>query len=84
MNESPKIDCVSFFLSLAASAQVHLGVIADPATGKKEKQLPLAKQTIDLLELLEGKTKGNLTSEEERVLGQLLANLRMLYVEGSK
>lgn len=75
------IDFLTFILSLASSAQVHLGLISNPVTGKPEKSLDLAKQTIDILGILQEKTKGNLTKEEERLLESILYDLRMKYVE---
>jgi len=80
----PEIDFPTFVLSLATSAQVHLGVIANPATGKQESDLPLAKQTIDILGVMQEKTKGNLSDEESRLLEHLLYDLRMMYVEKNK
>lgn len=80
----PEIDFPTFILSLATSAQVHLGAVPNPATGKQERDLNLAKQTIDILGLLQDKTKGNLSSEEERLLQHLLYDLRMTYVELDK
>lgn len=80
----PAVDFSTFVLSLAHSALVHLGVAPDPATGKEHPpSLPLARQTIDLVSLLADKTKGNLTGEEERLLEQLLYDLRLRYVEVS-
>jgi len=55
--------------------------VEDPFTQKKEKHLPLAKQTIDLIGMLKEKTKGNLTSEEEKFIDQVLFDLRMRYVK---
>lgn len=77
----PPIDFLTFVLSLASSAQVHLGLIPNPVTGKPEKSLDLAKQTIDILGVLQEKTKGNLTKDEERLLEGVLYDLRMKYVE---
>ncbi len=77
----PKIDFSTFVLSINSSALVQLGLIEDPASGQKTKNLPLAKQTIDLLAMLEEKTKGNLTSDEENILKNVLYELRMLYVK---
>jgi hypothetical protein len=77
----PKIDFSTFVLSINSSALVQLGLIEDPAGGGKTKNLALAKQTIDLLALLEEKTRGNLTSDEENILKNILYELRMLYVE---
>jgi hypothetical protein len=59
---------------------VHLGDAPDPE-GKRSVNLPLARQTIDLLSLLQEKTKGNLNGPEERILGQALYDLRLRYVE---
>ena len=80
----PKIDFPTFVLSINSSALVQLGLIEDPANGQKAKNLPLAKQTIDLLAMLEEKTKGNLTSDEENILKNILYELRMLYVKEKK
>lgn len=76
----PVIDFSTFIFSLNSSALVHLGAIEDPATGKKNKNLPIAKQTIDIIGMLENKTHGNLTNEEKNLLKDILYNLRMLYV----
>jgi hypothetical protein len=78
------IDFATFLLSLSHSALTHLGDAPHPEDGKIQQNLPLAKQTIDLLGLLESRTKGNLTGDEERLLTQILFDLRMLYVERSK
>lgn len=77
----PKIDFSTFVLSINSSALVQLGLIDDPANGKKVKNLPMAKQTIDILGMLEEKTRGNLTSDEENILKNILYELRMLYVK---
>jgi Domain of unknown function (DUF1844) len=77
----PKIDFSTFVLSINSSALVQLGLIEDPASGQKIKNLPLAKQTVDLLAMLEEKTRGNLTSDEENILKSILYELRMLYVK---
>lgn len=77
----PKIDFATFVLSINSSALVQLGLIADPGSGEKTKNLPLAKQTIDILAMLEEKTRGNLTSDEENILKNILYELRMLYVK---
>lgn len=76
----PKINFQTFVLSLNSSILVQLGIIEDPMTGVKEKNLPLAKQTIDILGILEEKTKGNLDKDEEMMLKNILYDLRMMYV----
>lgn len=80
----PKIDFATFVLSINSSVLVQLGLLEDPGTGKKEKNLPMAKQTIDMLTMLEEKTRGNLTSDEENILRNILYELRMLYVKEKK
>lgn len=79
----PKIDFSTFVLSMNSSVLVQLGLIDDPASGRKTKNLPLAKQTIDMLAMLEEKTKGNLTDDEEKILTNILYELRMLYVKAT-
>ena len=77
----PKIDFATFVISLNSSALVQLGVLADPTTGEKSKDLALAKQTIDILGMLEEKTKGNLNADEFHMLKSILYDLRILYVK---
>jgi hypothetical protein len=77
----PKINFATFIFSLNSSVLVQLGLIDDPATGKKTRNLPLAKQTIDILGMLEEKTQGNLTKDEETMLKNILYDLRMIYVK---
>jgi hypothetical protein len=78
------LDFHTFLFSLASSAMIHLGDLPHPEGGTTERNLPQAKQTIDLMALLEEKTKGNLTAEEARFLGGALRDLRLRYVEASK
>jgi hypothetical protein len=80
----PHIDFATFVLSLSHSALMHLGEAPNPETGAVQQNLVLARQTIDLVAMLEEKTKGNLTGDEERLIGQILFDLRMRYVELSK
>ena len=77
----PEINFPTFIFSLNSSALVNLGVIEDPATNKKEKNLPMAKQTIDILGMMEEKTRGNLSDDEANMLKTMLYELRMLYVK---
>lgn len=77
----PKINFATFIFSLNSSVLVQLGLMDDPATGKKTKNLLLAKQTIDILGMLEEKTRGNLTKDEETMLKNILYDLRMIYVK---
>ena len=80
----PEIDFSSFIFSLSTSALLHLGEVPDPTTQKREKNLPLAKQTIDILGMLKEKTKGNLTPEEEKLIENILTDLRWRYVREVK
>ena len=77
----PEINFPTFIASLNASALVHLGVIEDPVSGKAEKSLAMAKQTIDILSMLQQKTAGNLTPDEEAMLKGILYDLRIFYVK---
>jgi hypothetical protein len=70
----------SFLISLGTQAFMHLGDIPNPLTQQREKDLPAAKQMIDLLGILQTKTQGNLSADEERLLQQLLLDLRLRYV----
>lgn len=79
----PEINFTSFILSLGTSALIQLGEIEDPFTKKQSKDLPIAKQTIDLIGMLREKTKGNLTSEEGNFLDNALFDLRMRYVKAT-
>lgn len=76
----PPIDFNTFVISLSTSALVHLGAVAGPDGKPGPIQLPLARQTIDILGLLEQKTAGNLTGEEERLLHQVVYDLKMRYL----
>jgi hypothetical protein len=83
--ELPRPDFAALAISLGHSALYHLGLVPDPATGKQgSRDLALARQSIDTLEMLEGKTKGNLSADEARLLEDLLYDLRMRFVEASK
>lgn len=77
----PEINFITFLLSLNSSALVHLGQHPDPTSGATAKNLPVAKQTIDVIAMLEEKTRGNLTDEEKRLLTNVLYELRLLYVK---
>jgi hypothetical protein len=80
----PAIDFSTFVLSLSHSALVHLGDAPMPDGQVTERDLALARQTIDLLAILQDKTRNNLTGEEERLLDQALYDLRIRFVEISK
>jgi hypothetical protein len=79
----PEISFINLILSLSTSVLIQVGEIQDPMTQQAEKNLPLAKQTIDLISLLQQKTKGNLTPEEEKLMESVLYDLRMRYVKAT-
>ena len=79
-DQLPQIDFGLFVMSLASSVLVHLGEIDHPDSRERAANLPLAKQTIDILGMLREKTRGNLTQEESQLLDNLLYDLRMKYV----
>jgi Domain of unknown function (DUF1844) len=80
-DDLPGIDFSTLVLSLATSAMVHLGAIPESEGGAAQKNLPLAHQTIDTLELLQEKTRGNLTDDEAKLLQSVLYELRMSFVK---
>jgi hypothetical protein len=84
--KGPTLDFNALVLSLGSSAIVHLGEAPDPTTGQKREQpeFGMAQQSIDLLAMLQEKTRGNLTAEEARFLDNMLFDLRMLFVQVSK
>lgn len=81
---APPINFATFILSMASSAAYHMGGFQDEVSGKTSINLDLAKQSIDILAILEEKTKGNLTEEETSLLTHSLYDLRMKFVEVSK
>lgn len=70
----------SFIMSIASNAASSLGMMEHPVTGKREVDLELGKHWIDILGMLQKKTKGNLMPQEQQILEGLLADLRMQYV----
>lgn len=80
----PEINFSTFVISLSTQALMHLGEIANPLTGKVEPDRPVAKQMIDIIGMLREKTKGNLNSGEDRLIEDILFDLRMKYVEAVK
>ena len=83
--EGSEINFSAFVMLLARSAAVSFGDVPDPVSGATmEANLPAAQQMIDILSLLEAKTRGNLTAEERQLLEGILFELRMLYLEKTK
>jgi uncharacterized protein DUF1844 len=82
--EESALSFIGFVLSLASTAALHFGDIPDPMTGERsEVNLDGAAQMIEILALLDQKTRGNLTAEERQVLEQVLYELRLRFVEAS-
>ena len=79
--ELPSINFSTFIISLSTQALMHLGEMSNPVTGKLEKDVAVAKQTIDIIGMLGEKSKGNLDETEEQLVREVLYNLRMRYVE---
>jgi len=79
--EDTSVSFVGFLLSLHASALLHLGKLADPRTGLYAQDLLLAKQTIDILGMIQEKTQGNLAEDESALLNHILYELRLEFVK---
>lgn len=80
----PEVNFSTFVMSLNASALASFGALNDPVTGKKNVNLSAGKQTIDILAMLKEKTSGNLTSDELKLLDNVIYELRMIYVKQKK
>ena len=76
----PQVTFATFIMSLNTSALVHLGVMPEPSSGKIQKDIDLAKHTIDTLAMLQEKTQGNLSEEEKALLDNILYDLRIRFV----
>ena len=77
--------CVKTFISgLAGQVLINMGLFENPATGRKETDLEMAKYSIDLLQILKDKMRGNMTDEEEKLINTILYDLRMRYVEACR
>jgi hypothetical protein len=83
--DRPQVSFVAFIFSLASNAAVHFGDLPDPLTKETRKpDLEAASQLIDIIAMLEEKTRGNLTAEERQLIDQVLYELRMRFVEAKK
>ncbi len=86
MSDQRELDALfmGLVLNIHGSALQYLGKIASPIDGKTERNLEAAKQTIDLLAALESKTRGNLSTDEEKAFREMLMHLQLNYVEEAK
>jgi hypothetical protein len=80
----PQVDFSTFIFSLFSSALIQMGDMADPITGKMEKNIQAAKQTIDIIDILARKTEGNLSDEESNLLKNASAELKWKYIDAVK
>lgn len=80
----PEVTFPAFVMSLNTSALYHLGEIADPQTGKRVVEYDLARHAIDTLVLIQNKTKGNLTPDEEELLKNILYDIKIRFVKAVK
>ncbi|MCK4352655.1 DUF1844 domain-containing protein [candidate division WOR-3 bacterium] len=79
--EPPEASFLSLILFLTTIASQHLGLVKNPLTDKVEPNLELAKYSIDTLDMLKKKTKGNLNKEEQELLEGMISNLKLTYVK---
>jgi len=84
MGHAQAIDFTTLIMSLASAALVSMGRVPDPATGTVQKNFVFAQQNIDIIHLLQKKTKGNLSADEEHLVEQILYELRMTYISAMK
>jgi hypothetical protein len=78
---APPVNFTTFVLSLSTSALLHMGIVAPEGGQPPEIDLPMARQTIEMLEMIRDKTRGNLSTDEQALLDHALHDLRMRYVE---
>ncbi len=81
---SPAIEFSTLILGFASAAMISIGKVPDPNTGQVNKNLPVARQNIDIITMLQEKTRGNLNPEEENMLEHVLYELRVSYIEARK
>ena len=84
MTDGEGVTFTAFMLGLASSAVIHLGLQPHPETGKVERNLDAAKQSLDLLVMLRHKTRGNLEQDEEQLFASVVADLQLRFVEAAK
>ncbi len=78
------MDFSAFILSLNASSLIHLGEIPDPESRSRGVNIPAAKHTIEILEIIKDKTAGNLDDDEDKLLDDILYTLRLKFLQHSK
>jgi hypothetical protein len=83
IHNSNDVNFSTFVLSLASATFIELGLVEDPLSKKMQTNLPAAKQNIDLLQILQDKTRGNLDDEERGLLERILRDVRLQYVKAN-
>jgi hypothetical protein len=83
-SEIPRVDFSTFVFSLFHSALIQLGEMSDPVSGEESRNLDAAKQTIDILNIIQEKTEGNLTDEEKKFLENATAELKWKFLNAVK
>ncbi len=83
-NKPSEIDFSTLIYSFATGALISMGLAPDPQTKKTQKNLPMAKQNIEILTMLQTKTKGNLSEDESKFLENILTEVRLRFVEASR
>jgi hypothetical protein len=83
-DQMPQVDFSTFIFSLFSSALIQLGDMADPMTGQTEMNLKVAKQTIDIIDIIKEKTTGNLDDEEDKLISKASAELKWKYLDAVK
>lgn len=78
-----EVNFSTFILSLASATFIELGLVEDPVSQKKQTNLEAAKQHIDMLQILQDKTRGNLDDEERGLLERVLRDVRLQYVKAN-
>jgi len=79
-----EIDFSTLVYSFATGSLISMGLAPDPQTKKVQKNLAMAKQNIEILSMLQLKTKGNLTQDEDKFLENILTEVRLRFVEASR
>ncbi|MFY9397757.1 MAG: DUF1844 domain-containing protein [Desulfomonilia bacterium] len=79
-----EIDFSTLIMSFASAALISMGLVPDPATGSIVRDLVVARQNIEIIGMLKDKTRGNLSADEEKLVENILYELRMNYIESQK
>ena len=82
--EQLDVDFSTLVMSFASAAMIHMGKVPDPVTGQINKNPILAKQNIHIITMLREKTRGNLTDDEEKLIENILYELRMSFIESQR